>query len=331
MSSNICFSTTENVAVCPICPRACRLAEGQIGNCRSRRNENGKIVPLAYNAPCSVALDPMEKKPLFHFFPGQAVLSLGMAGCNLHCKNCQNASISQVSPLDIPSQNVTPQMLVEWLQKNNVQAVAYTYTEPLVSYEYVLDCAKAIHEAGFKNVLVSAGYINPKPLAELLPYLDAANIDLKSMSESKYWENSGIHLQPVLNSLKMFAKANVVLEVTNLVIPDFNDTEQDFQDWCKFIAQDLGVDIPVHFSRFFPQYQMTDRPPTPETTLHLAAKIAKEHGLKYVYCGNTAEDEITVCPHCGTPLIVRKGYQITKNIIKNGCCPQCGTAIYGRF
>lgn len=308
------------------------MKEGQIGNCRARKNIGGEIMPLAYNAPCSVALDPMEKKPLFHFFPGEKVLSLGMAGCNLHCKNCQNAGISQVSPLDIPSQKVTPEMLVEWLKKNNVQAVAYTYTEPLVSFEYVYDCAKVIHEAGFKNVLVSAGYVNPEPLEELLPFLDAANIDLKTMDEEKLFANSGVHLQPILNTLKTIVKSKTLLEVTDLVIPNFNDDTADFHAWCEFVAKELGTETPVHFSRFFPQYQMQDRYPTPKETLILAKEVAKYHGLKYIYIGNVEDDEITFCPKCGEELIVRKGYEITKNILqKDGTCPKCGKAIHGRF
>lgn len=316
---------------CTICPRACYLKEGEIGNCRSRANINGNIVPLAYNKPCSIALDPMEKKPMFHFYPGTAVLSLGMAGCNLHCKNCQNASISQVSPKDIPYQEATAGMLVEWMQKNNVHSIAYTYTEPLVSYEYVLDCCKAIHNAGFKNVLVSAGYINPKPLEELLTYLDGANIDLKTMSQEGYRENCGVERDVVLNTLRTIAKSDCVLEVTNLVIPNFNDTEELLTEWCDFIHDELGAHIPVHFSRFFPLYQMTDREATPTRTMELAKKIAKSKGLQYVYTGNVPGAETTYCPKCGAGLIVRNGFNIMANKMRNGCCPECGTAVYGRF
>lgn len=316
---------------CSICPRACNLNEGEVGNCRSRANINEKIVPLAYNKPCSIALDPMEKKPMFHFYPGTVILSLGMAGCNLHCKNCQNASISQVSPRDIPYQETTPAMLVEWMQKNNVHSIAYTYTEPLVSYEYVLDCCKAIHNAGFKNVLVSAGYINPKPLEELLPYLDGANIDLKTMSQEGYHENCGVERDVVLNTLRTIAKSDCILEVTNLVIPTFNDSEELLTEWCNFIHDELGAHIPVHFSRFFPLYQMTDRETTPIETLQLARKIALDKGLKYVYTGNVPGAETTYCPKCGAGLVVRNGFNVMVNKTKDGCCPECGTALYGRF
>ena len=316
---------------CTICPRACNLAEGEIGNCRSRANVGARIIPLAYNKPCSLALDPMEKKPMFHFYPGSKVLSLGMAGCNLHCKNCQNASISQACPRDLPFQTATPKMLVEWLEKNNVHSIAYTYTEPLVSFEYVLDCAKAVHEAGFKNVLVSAGYINPAPLNELLPYLDGANIDLKTMSAEGYLENCGVERDVVLNTLKTIAHSDCILEVTNLVIPRFNDSEELLSEWCDFVHDELGEHIPVHFSRFFPLYQMTDREATELKTLELAKKIAKEKGLKYVYVGNVPGAEITSCPKCGATLVVRSSYNIMKNILKNGSCPECGSEIYGRY
>lgn len=316
---------------CQICPRACNLAEGETGNCRARANMGNKIVPLAYNKPCSVALDPMEKKPMFHFYPGTSVLSLGMAGCNLHCKNCQNDSISQVGPRDIPYQEATPDMLVEWLQKNNVHSIAYTYTEPLVAFEYIYDCAKAVHRAGLKNVLVSAGYINPKPLEELLPYLDGANIDLKTMDREGYRENCGAERDVVLNTLRTIAKSDCILEVTNLVIPRFNDTEELLTEWCDFIRDELGAHIPVHFSRFFPLHKMTDREATPLPTLQLAKEIARAKGLQFVYTGNVPGAETTCCPKCGNTLLVRSGFSVMLNKIKGGCCPECGTAIYGRF
>ena len=321
----------SDVLVCPICPRACALAEGEVGNCRARANINHKIVPLSYNAPCSIALDPMEKKPMFHFFPGTPILSLGMAGCNLHCKNCQNASISQVSPKDVPAQQATPEMLVNWMKEHNVKSIAYTYTEPLVCFEYVYDCAKAMHEAGFYNVLVSAGYINPGPLAKLLPYLDGANIDLKTMNPEGYRSNCGVERDVVLNTLCTLAKSDCVLEVTDLVIPNFNDSEEDLHAWCDFVKNDLGENTPVHFSRFFPLYQMTDREATPIPTLQKAREIAQNTGLKYVYCGNTPGAETTFCSHCGEGLIVRNGFNIMVNKLENGCCPKCGTKQHGRF
>ncbi len=316
---------------CEICPRACSLAEGQVGNCRARRNRRGVVVPMAYARPCAVALDPMEKKPLFHFMPGSSVLSIGTAGCNLHCLNCQNSDISQASPEAIPSEALSPDDLVALMRKTGVTSVAYTYNEPLVAFEYILDCAKAVRSAGGANVLVSAGYVNPEPLAELLPYLDAANIDLKTMSEEGYLDNCGVHRDPVLATLKTLAQSHVVLEVTNLVIPGFNDSERDLNDWCAFVADELEENVPVHFSRFFPRYRMTDRPPTPLATLRRAGEIAAEHGLRYVYCGNVDDEANTVCPSCGACLIRRRGFSVLSNLVDNGNCPKCGHHIYGRF
>lgn len=222
-------------------------------------------------------------------------------------------------------------MLVQWLQEHNVKAIAYTYNEPLVAFEYVLDCAKAVHEAGFYNVLVSAGYVNPKPLAKLLPFLDGANIDLKTMNAEAYRYNCDVELNPVLTTLKTIAKSPCILEVTNLVIPDFNDTEKDFEQWCNFVCNELGKDIPVHFSRFFPLYKMKDKPVTPLTTLSLANKIAKAKGLKYVYLGNIPQAEITYCPECNAELIIRDGFATKTNKLINNHCPNCGSTIYGRF
>lgn len=330
---NICIPPTETAQIltCPICPRSCRLAPGQTGNCRARANLQGQIVPLAYNSPCSLGLDPIEKKPLFHFYPGSKILSIGTAGCNLHCKNCQNAEISQVSPRDIPGEHLSPDMLVNWLVSHKIDSVAYTYNEPLVAFEYVYDCAKAVHAAGYKNVLVSAGYVNPGPLQKLLPYLDGANIDLKTMDPEGYRSNCGVEPEPVLNTLRTLAHSDCVLEVTNLVIPGFNDRPDNLKRWCDFIASELGTHIPVHFSRFFPLYKMQDRPVTPLETLELAKTTAHEAGLKYIYCGNVPGAEITNCPQCGKPLIVRNGFNIMMNKLKDGHCPDCNSRLYGRF
>ena len=317
--------------VCRICPRGCRLEDGQTGFCRARRAVGGKVVPLAYGRPCSVAVDPMEKKPLFHFRPASQVLSLGMAGCNLRCRNCQNASISQSSPDQVPGSRLTPDDLVQLMRRTGLTSVAYTYTEPLVCFEYVLDCARAVRAAGFANVLVSAGYVQPGPLAELVPYLDAANIDLKTMSEEGYRANCGAERDPVLATLRTLAKADVVLEVTDLVIPDFNDSDADLRDWCSFVATELGKDVPVHFSRFFPAHLLTDRPPTPAKTLRRAKEIARERGLRHVYCGNIDENEDTTCPGCGALLVRRRGFDVLSNVLREGGCPRCGKKIYGRF
>ena len=318
-------------AVCGICPRACRLAEGESGFCRARKAVGGRVVPLGYGRPCAVALDPMEKKPLYHFLPGRPVLSLGMAGCNLRCRNCQNASISQASPDDVPFEPLAPEEVVALARREGAPAVAYTYTEPLVAFEYVLDCAKAARAAGLANVLVSAGYVNPGPLAELVPFLDAANIDLKTMRDAGYRDNCAATLAPVLDTLRALARSAVHLEVTNLVIPGFNDAEEDFAAWCGFVAGELGEETPVHFSRFFPCHRLRDRPPTPPAALEKAKETALARGLKHVYLGNTGSEETTFCPACGAALLVRRAYQILVNRVRGGCCPDCGRKIHGRF
>ncbi|MBO7721848.1 MAG: AmmeMemoRadiSam system radical SAM enzyme [Kiritimatiellae bacterium] len=317
--------------VCGICPRSCRLEEGGVGACRARRRTGGRIVPTAYGRPCAVQIDPVEKKPLFHFLPGCSVLSIGTAGCNLTCRNCQNADISQASPDETPARRLAPAELAALAKEHGVPAVAYTYTEPLVAFEYVRDCARAVRAAGLANVLVSAGYVNPGPLAELLPLIDAANIDLKTMSEEGYLRNCGVHRNPVLATLRTLAQSDAVLEVTNLVIPGFNDSDGDLRDWCGFVADELGADVPVHFSRFFPRHLMTDRPATPVSTIRRALRTAAESGLHYAYSGNTDEEECTLCPRCGARLVVRRGFDVLAEIIENGRCPGCGGAIYGRF
>ena len=322
----------EERVVCRICPKQCRLAEGMTGNCRARRNVGGEIVPLAWARPCAVAVDPMEKKPLFHFFPGQAILSLGMAGCNLHCRNCQNAGISQQGPLDIKGMRLSPDDLVGLMQARNLHAVAYTYTEPLVAFEYVLACARKVKEHGGFNVLVSAAYACPEALAELLPFIDAANIDLKAMSDAFYRENCKASLQPVLEALRLFRRFPVTLEITNLVIPTLNDGEEMLRELAGFVRDELGAETPLHFSRFFPCHELSHLEPTPLTTLHQARNIARAEGLCHVYLGNTPEPEVTHCSECGASLIERRGYTITMNrLAKDGRCPVCHAALYGRF
>ncbi|MBP1589328.1 MAG: AmmeMemoRadiSam system radical SAM enzyme [Kiritimatiellae bacterium] len=318
-------------AKCEICPRGCRLGEGEVGACRARQGREGRVVAMAYGRPCAVAVDPMEKKPLYHFLPGRPVLSLGMAGCNLRCRNCQNADISQRSPEEIPAYRLSPDEVVALAVKEHLPAIAYTYTEPLVAFEYVLDCAKAARAAGVANVLVSAGYVNPGPLEELLPFVDAANIDLKTMDPEGYRENCGVELAPVLATLKAMARTSTVLEVTNLVIPGFNDSDALLEAWCGFVAEELGVDIPVHFSRFFPCHRLTDRPATPVGTLARAKAIARKHGLRYVYAGNVQEEETTACPACGAVLVERRGFDVGTNRLRDGRCFACGQVIYGRF
>jgi len=316
---------------CKICPKMCLIALGESGDCKVRFNIDGEIKPITYGHPCSVNVDPIEKKPLFHFLPGSQVLSLATFGCNLHCKNCQNWQISQDLPAEIDKY---PELLSEDVaslgEKEQCMSVAYTYTDPTVFYEYALDCSIKVNEAGLKNVLVSAGYINKEPWLELCKYTDAANIDLKSMSNDFYKTNCGATLSPVLDAL-VIAKENLMLEVTNLIVPTLNDSDEDLKKLSRWIKENLGKDTPLHFSKFFPQYQMKDLPATPLETLVNAKQIAESEGLQYVYIGNVGTETggNTYCPECKNMLIERGGYFVKKNIIYNGKCPACKAEIEG--
>lgn len=317
---------------CHLCPQECRIAVGQTGRCRSRRNRDGRLWSEAYGRVCALQADPVEKKPLFHFHPGAFCLSLASTGCNLSCLNCQNWHISQASPAEVETYALPPSEVPALASKSGCRIVAYTYTEPLTYLEYTLDCARACRKAGLKNVLVTAGYVNEKPLADLLPYIDAANVDLKSFSDDVYRSVSHARLAPVLRTLEQMRDAGVWVEVTNLLIPGVNDAPAMIHALCTWLAGHGFADRPLHFSRFFPQYRMKDVPPTPVETLLQAREVAKACGLKYVYIGNVslpgAED--TVCPHCGTPLIRRTGYRVDAKGF-GGCCPKCGEKIPGCF
>ncbi len=271
---------------CTLCPHHCRIAEGKTGICRSRRNEGGVLVSEVYGKPCSLAIDPIEKKPLYHFHPGTTCLSLACTGCNFRCLNCQNHDISQVSPEEVNHYELLPEDVVALCLKHQCPGIAYTYTEPLTYLEYIIDCARMAHEAGLWNILVTAGYVCQELLADLLPYLDAANVDLKSFSDDIYMKVSGGHLQPVLDTILAMKQAGVWVEITNLVIPGINDDMQMIRRMCRWFADnDLAV-APLHFSRFFPRYKMQDTPPTPITTLKAAKRVAEEEGIRYVYLGN---------------------------------------------
>ncbi len=317
--------------VCTLCPHHCALEEGRTGFCRARANIGGSVKPLAYGRPCSIAMDPMEKKPLFHFFPGETILSLGSGGCNLHCRNCQNASISQVSPLDLPMRTLPPEKLPSLMRANGTRHAAYTYNEPLVAYEYVLDCARAVKGSGGSNVLVSAAYIEKGPLAALLPFIDAANIDLKAYSDSFYRANCGASLAPVLEALRLMRRFPVSLEVTNLLIPTLNDSPEGIAALSRFVRDELGAETPLHFSRFFPRHKLSHLTETPEKAVTMAVEIARAEGLKHVYRGNSSMENDTCCASCGEHLIVRSRYAIVQNKLQNGRCPSCGAPLYGRF
>ena len=316
---------------CNLCPKRCLLSSGETGNCGVRKNSNGKIVCITYGNPCAVQLDPIEKKPLYHFLPSSSVLSIGTAGCNLHCRHCQNWEISQAGLHDSTKQPVTPEDIVQTAKQHQCPAIAYTYTEPLVSYEYTLDCCMAAASEGVRNVLVTAAYINPGPLTKLCQYVDAANVDLKSFTESFYKEICDAHLAPVLNALKIMKESGVMLELTHLMIPTLNDTEEETKLLCDWVLEHLGPDVPIHFSRFIPHYRLNHLPQTPVEKILRAREIAHQAGLRFVYVGNLSDraGECTWCPECGTLLIERTGYHVLQNRIKKGCCPACNTCIPG--
>ena len=324
--------TPGGAVACRLCPHGCTLADGQRGLCRSRVNSGGRLVSEAYGRVCALAVDPVEKKPLLHFHPGGRCLSLAAAGCNLACRWCQNHAISQAAAGDVPWRRLAPADVARLAGEAGCRMVAYTYTEPLTYIEYTRDCARACRERGLANILVTAGYVEAAPLAALLPYVDAANVDLKSFSADIYAHCCRAALAPVLRTLTMMRDAGVWVEVTNLVIPGVTDNLGDIERMCRWLASEGFADSPLHFSRFFPSYRMTGVPPTPTETLVNARKVAADCGLNYVYIGNVslpgAED--TRCPRCGTVLIRRSGYSVSTASF-GGRCHVCGQEIAGRF
>ena len=271
---------------CQLCPHHCHITDGKTGICRSRRNDGGVLMSEVYGKPCALAIDPIEKKPLYHFHPGTTCLSLACTGCNFRCLNCQNHDISQVAPNAVNHYELSPEEVVALCKKHKCPGIAYTYTEPLTYIEYIIDTARLAHTAGLWNILVTAGYVCQEPLADLLPYLDAANIDLKSFSDDIYMKVSGGHLQPVLDTILAMHEAGVWVELTNLVIPGINDDLDMIRQMCRWIADNGMAEQPLHFSRFFPRFKMQDIPPTSIETLKAAKRIAEKEGIKHVYLGN---------------------------------------------
>lgn len=316
---------------CGICPKACVIAPGESGECRIRINLDGVLTAVTYGFPCAVHVDPIEKKPLNHFLPGSTALSLATVGCNLHCKNCQNWEISQMNPEHSQAHAMSPEEVVALAERYSCPSIAYTYTDPIVYYEYALDTCRKAHERGVRNVLVTAGYANPGPWKTLCAVSDAANIDLKAFSDTFYREICQATLKPVLDALVMAKSVGVEVEVTNLIIPTLNDSERMLTDLCRWIRENMGDDTPLHFSRFWPNYRMKNLPPTPEATLLRARDIARTEGLSFVYIGNVVCEDAgtTFCPRCHEKLVDRRGYQIVLNRIRAGACPSCGQVIAG--
>jgi len=281
------YRRLESGAVeCLLCPHHCIITEDKTGRCESRYNNKGRLYSLVYGKPCALAIDPVEKKPLYHFHPGTKCLSLACTGCNFRCQNCQNHEISQARPYEVPHYELSPQQIVDLCLEHHCPGIAYTYTEPLTYIEYITDIARLAHEHGLWNILVTAGYVCQEPLADLLPYLDAANIDLKSFSDDIYRRISGGHLSTVLETILAMRDAGVWIELTNLVIPGVNDDLAMIHKMCQWMVQHQLAETPLHFSRFFPQYKLAYLKPTPISTLREAEQAALEEGIKHVYLGN---------------------------------------------
>lgn len=309
-----------NKVKCTLCPADCLLTDGKIGICGSRFNKGGKLMTDNFGQLVSVCYDPIEKKPLYHFYPGATIFSTGANGCNFNCDNCQNWEISQTK---VPTRFVSPEDLVELAAKNRSIGVAYTYTEPLIWFEYIKHVGRLIKETGLKNILVTNGYINPKPLEELLPLIDAANIDLKGMKAKFYKKVCKGRLEPVLDNIKRFFEAGVKIEITNLVITEMNDSREDFEELTDFVAS-VSPQIPLHFSAYYPTYKMQISP-TPIDSLLTAYEIASKK-LDFVYLGNVnlPDKSNTFCPSCRTLLISRSGYRTEIGNLERGKCTTCG-------
>ncbi len=320
---------------CDLCPRECRLKEGQQALCFVRARQNDQMVLTTYGRSSGFCVDPIEKKPLNHFLPGTAVLSFGTAGCNLACKYCQNWDMSKSREMDKLAAQASPERIAEVAEELGCRSVAYTYNDPVIFLEYAVDTAKACHERGIKSVAVTAGYINPEARKEFFAHMDAANIDLKGFTEEFYVKLTGGHLQPVLDTLEYVKKeTDVWLEITTLLIPGHNDSDDEIKRMTEWIAETLGPEVPLHFTAFHPDYKMRDVPPTPPETLTRARRLAMAQGLHFVYTGNVHDREggSTWCPNCGALLIERDWYQLGHwGLDAQGHCASCGTAIPGVF
>lgn len=320
---------------CNLCSHRCRrIADSKRGICGVRENRDGKLYSLVYGRVAARSVDPIEKKPLFNFLPGSRSYSIATVGCNFRCDNCQNYDISQL-PKErgiIVGQDVSPEEIVLAAKLSNCESIAYTYSEPTIFFEYAYDTAKHAKKEGIKNVFVTNGYITPEALKEISPYLDAANIDLKSFSDEFYRKICGARLKPVLDSIRLYKSLGIWTEITTLIIPTLNDSEEELRKIAEFIKE-VGEDTPWHISQFYPTYKLIDLPRTPVAALRKAREIGLEAGLKYVYEGNVpGEDgENTYCPNCGKMLIHRFVYHIKENKIKNSACTYCGAEIDGVY
>ncbi len=323
---------------CRLCAQRCVIPDGRTGICRVRQNVGGTLYTLVYGRLIAQAVDPIEKKPLFHFLAGTESFSIATPGCNFRCTFCQNADISQRPGLlgYVDGRDVPAEAVVEAAARQGCASISYTYTEPTIFFEYAHDVGRLAREQGIANVYVTNGYMTPEMLDVALPpgeppLIDAANVDLKAFRDGFYRQECGAHLQPVLDALKTLKERGVWVEVTTLVIPGRNDSEEELRDIARFVAGDLGADTPWHISRFHPTYRLTDAPPTPVSTLVRAREIGREEGLRFVYVGNVPghDGENTYCPQCGERVIGRQGFRIGQTDLREGACAHCGAAIAG--
>jgi pyruvate formate lyase activating enzyme len=324
----------ENRIQCDLCPRSCKLHPGQQGLCYVRENRDNQIILTSYGRSSGFCIDPIEKKPLYHFLPSTPVLSFGTEGCNLACKFCQNWDISKSREIAQLASTASPHTIANAAKNLNCRSVAYTYNDPVIFHEYAIDVARACHELGIKSVAVTAGYVCPEPRKEFYQHMDAANVDLKAFTEDFYYKLTGGHLEPVLDTLKYIKhETNVWLEITTLLIPGKNDSDKELNELSQWIVEHLGPDVPLHFSAFHPDWKMLDIPATPAETLSRARKIAMKNGIHYCYTGNVHDEsgESTYCHQCGEKLIGRDWYVLTAWNLDKGHCPKCKTACAGIF
>lgn len=316
---------------CKLCPRECTVADQERGYCGVRENRLGTYYTLVHSRPCAVHTDPIEKKPLFHFLPGTTAHSIATAGCNVECRFCQNWDISQFRPEQVRSVYLPPGTLHKRAKESGARSIAYTYSEPVIFYEYVYDTARLGQETGIKSVMISNGYIQEKPMRELCAVLDAVKIDLKAYTENFYKEYCSGELKPVLAILELLKKLGIWYEIVVLLIPTLNDSEEEIRAMSRWVGRALGPDVPIHFSRFHPTYKLKNLPVTPVATLDMARRVAMEEGLHFAYVGNVwgHEGENTFCPACGKPVVKRVGFKVLEINLQQGSCASCGKQIPG--
>ncbi len=325
------YSHDKTIIQCQLCAQNCIIDPGKRGKCRARINFEGELRSLVYGYPVTVHIDPIEKKPFYHFLPSSAAFSLATAGCPLHCKFCQNWQLSQLNPEDYNPGYTLPETIVEAAIMRNAPVIAYTYNEPTVFTEYMLDIANAGKKEGLKNVLISCGFMNPEPLSEMCEALDAIKIDLKGYNNDFYQRVCDAELQPVLNSIRQVAKSDTHLEIVNLIVPSLNDSDEMLYGLAHWIFNEVGPDVPVHFTRFHPDYQLLNLAPTPISTLERARQIALDEGIRFPFVGNVPghDGNNTYCPKCGKTLVLRSGFFIEAMNIKNGKCVYCSEDVAG--